>query len=264
MNAIAINHVSYSYCDGGKPYLALDDVDLQIKDGEFVCVIGHSGCGKTTLLKLLAGLLLPDAGEIYIGEKRMESPGTDRAVVFQNYSLFPWMTVRKNVMFGIRAANKDVSKRRAEQIAREYLIKVGLGDYQDQYPYQLSGGMHQRAAIARALAMDSDILLLDEPFGALDAKKRKELQHLLEQLWDNGERRKTVVFITHDIDEAILLADRIVFMRPGKITECREVPYQRPRNQKELMKSESYERFKGDLLHLFYLDQENSHEDDME
>jgi NitT/TauT family transport system ATP-binding protein len=261
MNAVTVNNVSFSYYDYNKSYLVLDDVNLQIKSGEFVCIIGHSGCGKTTLLKLLAGLLSPGKGEIYIEDKRVESPGTDRAVVFQNYSLFPWMTVRKNIMFGIKAGNKSLSKKKAEQIANEYLMKVGIIDCKDQYPYQLSGGMYQRAAIARALAMDADILLLDEPFGALDAKKRNELQQLLlEQLWDKKERCKTVVFVTHDIDEAILLADRIIFMRSGEIAECRDVPYPRPRNRDQVLRTENYENFKSGLLHLFYLSQESADE----
>ncbi|UWG97611.1 MAG: ABC transporter ATP-binding protein [Candidatus Dehalobacter alkaniphilus] len=264
MCAITIEHLSYSYIDHHESYLALDSVDLQIHSGEFVCLIGHSGCGKTTLLKVLAGLLSPSAGGIYIDDQLVNGPGTERAVVFQHYSLFPWMTVQDNVVFGIRQAKKNIPKKEAGLLAEEYLLKVGMEDFSAKYPYQLSGGMQQRVAIARALAMDAEILLLDEPFGALDTKRRSELQRLLAHLWDNGKQRKTVVFVTHDIDEAIILADRIVFMRPGKIAACLRVPYARPRKQEDLLKSTDYERLKADLQQLFYLDQElKKHEEDL-
>ena len=237
-------------------------MDLQIQDGEFICLIGHSGCGKTTLLKILAGLLPPAKGQIYIDGRRVDGPGTERAIVFQDYSLFPWMTVRNNVIFGIRQAKKHIAKKQAEQRAEEYLLKVGMEAFSNKYPYQLSGGMRQRVAIARALAMDAENLLLDEPFGALDTRRRSELQRLLEQLWDNGIQRKTVIFVTHDIDEAILLADRIIFMRPGKIASCLRVPYARPRKQQEILNSDGYKRLKTDLQQLFYLDPElKNHEE---
>jgi len=264
MGAISIKELSFSYIDHNQSYLALDNVNLQINDGEFVCLIGHSGCGKTTLLKILAGLMLPDKGEIRLGDRLLQGPGTDRAVVFQHYSLFPWMTVLQNVEFGIRQAKKKMPKRQAQQLALKYLDKVGMAAFSAKYPYQLSGGMQQRVAIARALAMDAEILLLDEPFGALDTKRRKDLQRLLEQLWNNGGQRKTVLFVTHDIDEAILLADRIIFMRPGKITACLKVPYERPRKQEEISKSPNYEKLKADLQQLFYLDSElKKHEEDL-
>lgn len=264
MGAITIKQLSFSYMDHKESYPVLDHVDLQIRDGEFVCLIGHSGCGKTTLLKILTGLLPPTAGEVYIDDQPVSGPGTERAVVFQHYSLFPWMTVRDNVVFGIRQARKKMPKKQAEQLAEEYLFKVGMEGFRDKYPYQLSGGMQQRVAIARALAMDAEILLLDEPFGALDTKRRSELQQLLEQLWDNGNRRKTVVFVTHDIDEAILLADRIVFMRPGKIAACLKVPYTRPRKREDILVSADYETLKADLQQLFYLDPElKSHEESL-
>lgn len=264
MGAITIKQLSYAYRDRNESYLALDNVDFEVRDGEFVCLIGHSGCGKTTLLKILAGLLEPSSGEIHIDDRRLQGPGTERAVVFQHYSLFPWMTAHANVVFGIRQAQKDVPPKQAGRLAAEYLSKVGMEAFMDKYPYQLSGGMQQRVAIARALAMDAEILLLDEPFGALDTKKRRELQQLLEQLWDNGKQRKTVVFVTHDIDEAILLADRIIFMRPGKIAACLKVPYARPRQPEEVLASSDYEKLKADLQQLFYLDPElKRHEEDL-
>lgn len=255
MATILVNDLSFSYTDYNQSYLALDNLNFKIKSGEFVCLIGHSGCGKTTLLKILAGLLLPTKGQVFINDKLMEGTGTERAVVFQHYSLFPWMTVHKNVIFGIQQAQKHLPKKQTMEIAADFLMKVGMDAFKDKYPYQLSGGMQQRVAIARALAMDANILLLDEPFGALDAKRRRELQLLLEQLWDNEDHRKTVVFITHDIDEAILLADRVMFMIPGKIGACLRVPHTRPRNHEEVLKSNSYKLLKADLLQLFYLNQ---------
>ncbi|WP_324824264.1 ABC transporter ATP-binding protein [Sinanaerobacter sp. ZZT-01] len=261
MCLISINHLSFSYPVCGQAHFALDDIDFQINDGEFICLIGHSGSGKSTFLKLLAGILSPDDGEIYIEGRKISAPGTDRAVVFQNHSLFPWLTVIKNVIFTIQVTNKKMTKRQAEHTAKEYLTKVGMIDFQDKYPDQLSGGMYQRAAIARALAMESNILLLDEPFGALDAKIRKKLQQLLEYLWGNGEKRKTVLFVTHDIDEAILLADRIVFMHKGRIIADKRVTFPRPRNQNEAAYSEHIAQFKSDLLDLFYLEQETLDEE---
>ncbi|NLF80855.1 MAG: ABC transporter ATP-binding protein [Clostridia bacterium] len=256
MAAIDISHVSFAYKDHHQTDLVLRDVDLHIRDGEFVCIIGHSGCGKSTLLNLVAGLLLPDGGRVELSGRPIDGPGTDRAMVFQHYSLFPWMTAKNNVVFGIRQAKKTLKKNQALRLAQEYLQKVGMEQAGGKYPYQLSGGMQQRVAIARALAMDSPILLLDEPFGALDAKRRAELQQLLAELWDAGSRRKTVLFVTHDIDEALLLADRIVFMRPGKIEAELKVPYARPRLHEEISGAASYESLKAELLDLFYLDWE--------
>lgn len=256
MGAIDISHLTFTYGEHNKCNTVLYDLKLQIRDGEFVCIIGHSGCGKSTLLNILAGLLRPESGQVLIDGKPLTGPGTDRAVVFQHYSLFPWMTARKNVLFGIQQARKELKKDQAEELAELYLKKVGMEKDMDKYPYQLSGGMQQRVAIARALAMDAEILLLDEPFGALDAKNRTQLQQLLEHLWYGGSQRKTVIFVTHDIEEAILLADRIVFMRAGQIEAELIVPYSRPRKQEEILKSEDYEKLKSALLDLFYLDLE--------
>ena len=166
------------------------------------------------------------------------------------------MTARNNVVFGIQQAKKGLKRPQAVELAEAYLKKVGMEKAMDKYPYELSGGMQQRVSIARALAMDAQILLLDEPFGALDAKKRAELQQLLEYLWDSGSRRKTVVFVTHDIEEVILLADRIIFMRQGRIEAEFTIPYSRPRDREKILRSEDYETLKAELLKLFYLDLE--------
>ncbi|NBH60353.1 ABC transporter ATP-binding protein [Anaerotruncus sp. 80] len=213
---IRFEHVDFTYPGGDSKVLS--DLCLDIKDGEFLCVIGHSGCGKSTLLRLAAGLDRPQTGKIYIDEKELAGPSADRTIVFQQYSLFPWMTVKKNVLFAMKKTGR-FSKEEMEQRAVYFLEKAGLSDAADKYPYQLSGGMRQRTAIARALAMDSPFLLLDEPFGALDTKIRKELQQLLHQLWENGEEKKTVIFVTHDLEEAMLMASRIVFIKDGKVAQ---------------------------------------------
>ncbi|HIW76378.1 MULTISPECIES: ABC transporter ATP-binding protein [Gordonibacter] len=264
MGAIRIEYVSFSYDDalGARPAetaeLTLDDISLEIPDGQFLCLIGHSGSGKTTLLRLLAGLNRPREGRILIDGVPVKGPGLDRAVVFQNYALFPWMTARGNVEFGIQQANKEfgrgLSKAQVKELATEYLQRVDMLEAATKYPYQLSGGMRQRVAIARALAIDADILLFDEPFGALDVKTRCSLQKLIDRLWRSGEHRKTVVFVTHDIDEAILLSDRVVFMRRGELVADRRVDVARPRSSAILVNDERARTLKEELTELFYLD----------
>ena len=258
MSVIELNRVRFSYQDHGQSFQALEDVNVTIHEGEFVCILGRSGCGKTTLLRLIAGLQLPQYGEVCVNKTPVLGPGTDRAVVFQSYTLFPWMTARKNVQFGIQQAHKEISKTDAQRTAMEYLELVGMAEAANKYPFQLSGGMQQRVAIARALAMDTDILLLDEPFGALDARNRRELQNLLEQLWSTAEKRKTVIFVTHDISEAALLADRILYMTPGKIATDIRVDLPRPRKEQ----SEELKALKRQLLELFYENGEMEGEDE--
>lgn len=235
--------------------LVLKHLDLEVADGEFLCLVGHSGCGKSTTLRILAGLQKPIAGTIETNGNPIEGPGLDRSVVFQNYSLFPWMTVKKNVEFGIKQASielsRGLSKGQMSDIADEYLTKVSMRKAADLYPYQLSGGMRQRAAIARALAMDTEVLLFDEPFGALDIKTRRELQMLMEDLWVSG-RKKTAVFVTHDIEEALLLADRIVFMSAGEFRDEFEVSAPRPRVPEVYFETSEYKRMHANLLDLFY------------
>ena len=219
-------------------------------------MIGSSGCGKSTLLSILEGINTPTDGEILINGEAIKGTGTDRGVVFQHYSLFPWMTARKNVAFGIKQVNHSASRSERYKIADEFLDKVGLEQFKNKYPSQLSGGMQQRVAIARALAMDTDILLMDEPFGAIDAKNRTILQELLLELWEGATPRKTVVFVTHDIDEAILLSDKIVMMtaNPGRVYRELKVPFDRPRNRSELVQTGEYNKFRNNLLSLFYSD----------
>lgn len=252
MSEICVKHLNYIYKDNGTSFCALKDMNLTLQDGEFVSVIGHSGCGKTTFLRLVAGLLKPTGGDIWINGNKVQGPGTDRAIVFQQYSLFPWMKVKKQVLFGIRHSSRKCSGKEAGEIADEFLQKVGMKSAADKYPFQLSGGMQQRVAIARALAMDADILLLDEPFGAVDARRRAELQGLLANLWNSEKKRKNVIFVTHDIDEAILLSERIVFMRPGEVAEIIQIPFSYPREKEKMMESEKYREIKEHIWNLFY------------
>lgn len=258
MSKIEIQNLTVDYTEKNKSFTALKNVSFSVESGEFVSVIGSSGCGKSTLLSILEGIHAPTEGKILIDGKPVAGTGTDRGVVFQHYSLFPWMTARKNVAFGVKQAKKNLPKAERLQIADAFLDKVGLSDFKNKYPSQLSGGMQQRVAIARALAMDTDILLMDEPFGAIDAKNRTVLQELLLELWegDGTQEKKTVVFVTHDIDEAILLSDRIVMMseRPGHVYREIPVPFDRPRNRAELVQTKEYGSFRNELLALFYSD----------
>jgi NitT/TauT family transport system ATP-binding protein len=213
---------------GGKPVTALDRISLDVAEEEFSVIVGPSGCGKSSLLRLVAGLIEPSAGTISLDGKIVTRPGRDRGMVFQSYTLFPWLTVQDNVEFGLKLGGMAVAERK--RIAKRYIEQVGLEGFEKSYPKQLSGGMMQRVALARALANDPEILLMDEPFGALDSQTRSLMQELLLNIWEQSH--KTVLFITHDIDEAILLGDRVHVMtaRPGRIKEVVEIDIPRPRN----------------------------------
>ncbi len=208
----------------------LEGINLHIDDGEFVCLLGPSGCGKTTLLRLIAGLDQPSSGEIIANGDKVDKPSGDRAVIFQQYSLFPWLTVLQNVTFGLEMTKKE-SKEENIAAAERYLTSVGLIDFKDSYPHELSGGMKQRVAIIRSLLNHSPILLMDEPFSALDMQNRHKLQEQLIGVWKRFEN--TIVFVTHDVDEAVYLADKIVIMgkNPGRIENVVEVDMERPRKR---------------------------------
>lgn len=229
----------------GEQSLALDEVSLRINAGEFVCLLGPSGCGKTTLLNMIAGFLPPTSGRIIVEGSEVNGPGLDRGVVFQDYSLFGWLTVRENVEFGPRMTGKDGRDRR--ELANRYLQLVRLQDVGDKYPFELSGGMKQRVAIARALVTGPQVLLMDEPFAALDAMTRSALQTELLAIWET--ERKTIVFVTHNIGEAIYLADRIVMMsgRPGRIAEDIKVSLPRPRRRTDDGFNELFEHLQSAL-----------------
>lgn len=212
-----------------EPVRALESVDLSVGPREFVSLIGPSGCGKTTLLKIIDGLIFPDTGEVEVLGKPVKGPGPERAMVFQQFALLPWLTVRDNIAFGLRLRGVSVDER--HQTASELVEMVGLSGFESSYPYQLSGGMQQRVGLARALAVDPSLLLMDEPFSAVDALTRLELQEDLLGIWERS--RKAVVFVTHSIEEAILLSDRVVVMgaKPGRIVEMIDVDLPRPRSE---------------------------------
>jgi NitT/TauT family transport system ATP-binding protein len=227
---IEVHGVSKRYITReGSEVQALRDVTLNIKDGEFVSLLGASGCGKSTLLQILAGLVEPSTGQIVVRGQPVEGPGPDRAVIFQDYALFPWLTVRQNVESGLRL--RKMPKRPRQIAASKYIKLVHLERAENRYPYELSGGMKQRVAIARALALEPEILLMDEPFGALDALTRDRMQEELLEIW--SMTRKTIVFVTHSIDEATLLSDRVaVFTRaPGQVKQIVDVNLPRPRTR---------------------------------
>jgi NitT/TauT family transport system ATP-binding protein len=217
-------------------HTALERISFQTHRREFVCVIGPSGCGKSTLIRILAGLERQTSGTVLVDGKRADGPGADRGMVFQGYTLFPWLTVKKNVMFGLRM--NGLGRTQSEREALQWLDLVGLTKFADHYPHQLSGGMKQRVAIARALANRPRILLMDEPFGALDAQTRAKMQTHLLDIWRNID--VTVLFITHDLDEAIFLADRILVLKanPGEVQELIEVPVPRPRDYSQVTSPE--------------------------
>jgi NitT/TauT family transport system ATP-binding protein len=234
---------------GGGSFTALGDVSLDVPDQQFAVIVGPSGCGKSSLLYLTAGLNEPTGGEIRVGGARITSPGADRGMVFQGYTLFPWLTVRQNIEFGLKRRNMPAAQRR--EVVDHYLAEVNLLGFADNFPKQLSGGMMQRVAIARALANDPQILLMDEPFGALDSQTRHQMQRLLLRVWEHS--KKTVVFVTHDIDEAILLGDRVFVMgaKPGRIRKVLDIPLERPRHVGVEMEPEfiALKREILDLLH---------------
>ena len=229
--------------------VALNGVTLDIHDNEFICVVGPSGCGKSTLLNIIAGLLEPTSGEVYCDGKLVEGTGTDRGVVFQQYALFPWLTVKKNVRFALEM--RGIKGKEADELAMKYLEKVDLVKFADHYPKELSGGMKQRVAIARAYAADPQVLLMDEPFGALDAQTRTQLQSELLETWEND--KKTCFFITHDVDEAIILAQKVIVMsaRPGRVKAIIDIDIPYPRDQETKM-SPRFLELKNEIWSLVY------------
>lgn len=222
---------------------AIDDLSFTVDGGEFLSVVGPSGCGKSTLLYLIAGFLDPTMGTITVDDRPVDGPGTDRGVVFQNYALFPWRTVMGNVTYGLEETGVESDRR--EDIAREFIDMMGLDGFEETYPKELSGGMKQRVALARTLAYDPKILLMDEPFGALDQPLRESLQDHLLDIW--GELGKTVVFITHDVEEAVYLSERVLIMtqHPGTKKSVHEIDVDRSRSREEIITSDSYTETKN-------------------
>lgn len=287
---IKIDHINKIYpVENGNDVIALNDVNLEIKKNEFICVVGPSGCGKTTLLNIIAGLEQPTSGEATIHGRKILGPGPDRGVIFQQYALFPWLTVKKNIMYGTKFIKHEVpvykkndvtgemeqvfeknevgdivpvmkkvryTKIEREAIAQKYINMVRLNGFEKHYPKQLSGGMKQRVAIARGYALSSDVLLLDEPFGALDAQTRSQLQEDLLKTWES--EKKTCFFITHDVDEAVLLSTRVIIMsaRPGKVKEIINIDLPYPRNQGTKLdpKFQEYRNHIWDVVYKMYVE----------
>ncbi len=244
-----IDHVTKAYQTEKKTVQALEEINLDIRKNEFLAILGASGCGKSTFLRMLAGFLHPTTGKIFANGRQVEGPGPDRGMVFQAYTLFPWMTVYKNVEYGLKELG--VPKEERGDIVMQHLKDVGLESFASSYPKELSGGMKQRVAIARALATNPDSLLLDEPFGALDAQTRGHMQELTLDVW--RKHPKTIVMVTHDIEEAVFMADRIVVMKshPGAIKELIDVEL--PRDRDAYIKSDpKFLRYKREILHMIY------------
>ena len=228
MSAISLRGVGIVFRTGGREVVAVDGVDLEVREGELVCLLGPSGCGKSTLLNAVAGFVRPTSGEVLASGRAVTAPGPDRAMVFQEYALFPWMTVERNVAFGLEM--KGTPRAQIRERVDQLLRQLNLREFKDRFPKDLSGGMRQRVAIARALAIDAPMLLMDEPFGALDALTRRNLQDELLRIW--AELKVTILFVTHGIEESIYLADRVVVMtyRPGTVKRIVPITLPRPRD----------------------------------
>lgn len=251
MAYIELNDLSFAYPGPAGEVKALEHVSFSVHGGEFLSVVGRSGCGKSTLLRLLAGLEEPGSGSVTIGGEPASVPGRGRMIVFQTGGLFPWQTVRGNVIFAMRQTHRGLSRAESAERADALLQTVELADAAGLYPYQLSGGMAQRAAIARALAVDAGTLLLDEPFSALDVQTRAQLQRLIERVWENAPgERKTVIFVTHDINEALLLSGRVICMRPRAVAGELAVDLPRPRCGSAVTKTAEFAAARERLLAL--------------
>jgi NitT/TauT family transport system ATP-binding protein len=248
MKSLELRKLSKTYFDpyAGAHVTAVHDVSLEVKQGEFVSVVGPSGCGKTTLLNMVAGFIPVTSGEILLDGRAVTGPGPDRGVVFQSFALFPWKTVLDNVAFGPRM--RGLPKAECERIANEFLALVGLEHAAGRYPAELSGGMQQRVGVARALANDPDLLLMDEPFASVDAQTRMTLQEELTRIW--LERRPTVMFITHDVEEAVFLANRVVVLSKGRVLKEIDVPLPRPRAWDALIENAEFKSLSGHVLQM--------------
>ena len=258
---LVIENVSKIYPTPTGPYTVLDGVELSVSEGEFICLIGHSGCGKSTLLNMVAGFNTPSDGEVRLQSKAITEPGPDRMMVFQNYCLLPWMTAFENVYLAVDSVYPEKPEPQKRAIVKEHLAMVGLTESADKKPTQLSGGMKQRVAIARALSIRPQVLILDEPFGALDAITKEELQEELLKIWQDFQ--VTVLMITHDIDEALFLADRLVMMTNGpsaKIGEVLNIPFSRPRNRAQMLEDPEYYNLRNQALDFLF--RRFAHDDD--
>lgn len=262
---LTIENLSKVYPTPRGPYCVLEDVNLTVQEGEFICVIGHSGCGKSTLLNMVSGFNCPTEGVVLLHGQPITGPGPDRMMVFQNYCLLPWKSAYDNIYLALNAVYPQKTKTEKDQMVWHYLEMVGLTEAARKRPNQMSGGMKQRVAIARALAISPEILILDEPFGALDAITKEELQEELLQIWRNNQL--TVLMITHDIDEALFLADRLVMMTNGpkaKIGEILDIPFEQPRNRAQMTDDPRYYEIRNQALDFLFHRFAHDEEDEVE
>jgi nitrate/nitrite transport system ATP-binding protein len=253
MSYLRIENMEISFNTVKGKFVAVKDINLEVEKGQIISIIGHSGCGKSTIMNAIGGMVFPSRGRVVLNSKEIKGPGPDRGIVFQNYSLLPWLTVYQNIFQAVDAALRSKGKAEKSELCEKYLRMVNLWDHREKYPKQISGGMKQRVAIARAFAIDPEVLLLDEPFGALDALTKASLHIELLKLWNLTHRTKTIVMVTHDIEEAVFLSDRIVVMNNGPaatIREIEEVHLPRPRNKKETVNLPEYKVIRERLLNL--------------
>lgn len=258
---LVIDNVTKVYNTAKGPFVVLDGINLNIEEGQFICLIGHSGCGKSTLLNMVSGFNTPTTGQVRLKGQQITKPGPDRMVVFQNYALLPWMTVTDNVYLAVDSVYPDRPENEKREIVREHLAMVGLSEAAEKKITQISGGMKQRVSIARALSIRPSLLILDEPFGALDAITKEELQEELLKIWN--DHRCTVLMITHDIDEALFLADKLVMMTNGpaaKLGEIMTIPFPRPRDRARIMEDPEYYDLRNYALDFLY--NRFAHDDD--
>lgn len=255
MTMLQITDLSKAYVDrySDAETVALENVTFDIEEGEFVSIVGASGCGKTTILNIVAGFIEPTSGQVLLKDRPIEGPGPDRGVVFQSFALFPWKTVHANVAFGLKMRGVDRSAR--DRVAREYIELVGLTGSESKFPHELSGGMQQRVGVARVLANEPALMLMDEPFASVDAQTRMTLQEEVTRVWE--ARRPTVMFVTHDVDEAIFLSDRVIVMspHPGRIREIVTVNLPRPRRWEALLEDDGFKNLARRILHLIRTDE---------
>ncbi|MEB3294298.1 MAG: nitrate ABC transporter ATP-binding protein [Synechococcales bacterium] len=250
---LVLDGVTKIYPTPSGPNVVIKGINLEVKEGEFICLIGHSGCGKSTLLNTISGFAEPNEGEVRKMGKKITGPGPDRMVVFQNYSLMPWLTAYDNVYLALDAVYPNKSKAEKDQIVQEHLVMVGLGDAMEKKPPQLSGGMRQRVAIARAFCLRPEVMILDEPFGALDAITKEEMQEELSQIF--LDHKCTILMVTHDIDECLFLADRLVMMTNAPaagIGEILDIPFPRPRDRAQILEDPRYYDLRNRALDFLY------------
>jgi nitrate ABC transporter ATP-binding subunit len=253
MSYLKITDLEVAFQTPKGEYVAVRDINLEVDKGQIISIIGHSGCGKSTIMNAIAGMIRPTNGSVILNGKQIKAPGPDRGIVFQNYSLLPWLTIYNNIYEAVDAALKGESKAEKHGRVERFLKMVNLWDHREKYPKQISGGMKQRVAIARAFAIDPEVLLLDEPFGALDALTKASLHIELLKMWNLTQRSKTIIMVTHDIEEAVFLSDRIVVMNNGPastIREIEDVHLPRPRNKKETVNLPEYKSIRERLLSL--------------